>query len=614
MKNTPDELNEEQKEAILSENKRIILIAGPGSGKTKTIVTKTAHLINKGIEPKRILLLTFTNKAAKEMKRRIEEQVGPRAKEIFAGTFHSFSNLNLKQRVSVQEQFSILDDEEAGRIISKIIEDEYGKESKITSSSVLGIISLSRIRKITISQVVETPELFHFRNEVENLEKIAKKYEEEKIKIKTKDFDDLLIDFLKMLENNQAIREEMQNRYDYIFVDEFQDTDKIQAQIIENLISPNNSIMIVGDDLQSIYSFRGAQYRNMFDFKEKYNPQLIILKKNYRSTKKIVELINQIITKNKEKFEKELFSTSQDGEKPKLVIINGKREEAYFVKEKIKEFLAQNSQEKVAVLFRSSYQASDLEIELAQEGIDYEMRGGLKFFEKKHIKDILALLKMINNPLDWISIERVLLLFPKIGKITARKASSMTSSKEELISKLKKGRDGEKMASEVLEKIINGESNSPAYLVDQFLSNFYRKYMQEHFEDHPERLEEAETLLNMAVKYPSVSEMLDSISLDSTEEKERDARVILSTIHQSKGLEWDRVFVISLANGLFPSNRASDIEEERRLFYVACSRAKKELYLCYPQSSGRFYSERFMEPSLFISELDEQIFEKVFGL
>lgn len=613
MKNITEELNEDQKEAVLSENKRIILIAGPGSGKTRTIVAKTAHIINQGTEPRKILLLTFTNKAANEMKRRIEEQVGLKAREIFAGTFHSFANINLKQKSSSKDQYSILDDEEAGRIISKIIEEEFGKENKITSSSVLGIISLSRIRKMTIWEILEMPELFHFRNEAENFDRIAKKYSEEKIKIKVKDFDDLLIDFLKMLEEKQEIREELQNRYSHIFVDEFQDTDKIQAQIIENLISPTNSVMVVGDDLQSIYSFRGAQYRNMFDFKEKHNPQLIILKKNYRSTKKIVELINQIITKNKEKFEKELFSTLEEGNKPKLVILNGKREEAYFVKEKIKEVLGQNSKEKVAVLFRSSYQASDLELELAQEGIEYEMRGGLKFFEKKHIRDILALLKMINNPLDWISIERVLLLFPKVGKITARKASSMTKDNTELILKLKKGRDGEKMAAEILEKLISPQNDSPAYLIDQFLGNFYRKYMQEHFEDHPERLEEAETLLNLAVKYPNVREMLDSISLDSTVEKEKEVRVILSTIHQAKGLEWDNVFVISLANGLFPSNRASDIEEERRLFYVACSRAKNELYLCYPQSSGRFYSERFMEPSLFISELNEEMFEKVFG-
>ena len=612
-KNSFEELNIEQQEAVFESAKKVILIAGPGSGKTKTLVAKTTHLFESGIKTQNMLLLTFTNKAAREMKKRIEKSIGPSAQNIFAGTFHSFANTILRRFQNKVGRFSIIDDEESSKLIGIIVEEEFGKGNKISNNTILNVISLCKLKKMNFDEISKYPEYFHLRDQAENLERIAKKYETEKNRMKVMDFDDLLVNFLKLLKFDEEIRKMLQNQYTHVFVDEFQDTDKIQGEIIEQLITEQTSIMVVGDDFQSIYSFRGAEYRNMFEFRDKHLPKVIILKRNYRSTKKIVELINETITKNRDKFEKELYSQREEGEMPKLAIFTNKTEEALFIKNEIKERIAKNQSDKIAVLFRSSYLSSDLELELTKEGIPYEMRGGLKFFEKKHIKDIVALLKFLNNPNDHISGERVLLLFPKVGKITARKALIGIDEVTKLIQRISKGREGERNAGILIEKITGLENQTPALIIDQFVSLFYKNYLKEHFEDFGEREEEIETLLNLAIRYQSVSEMLDSVTLDAVEEKEEEKRVILSTIHQAKGLEWETVFVMGLANGLFPSSRSSDIEEERRLFYVACSRAKNELILCYPQTTGRFYNDNFLEVSVFVSELKEERYIKMFN-
>ena len=606
-------LNPEQLEIVEKGDGTALVVAGPGSGKTRTLVYRVAKIIERGNNPESILLLTFTNKAAREMKGRVETLVGADASRITAGTFHHFANLLLRRHCSVlglERNFTILDEEDSRSLIRKAALEEHDKIKKGIVDDIQRAHSLARLRMVSLENVLEMPEFFHMRNNVDEIVSIVQHYGNMKKAMNVVDFDDLLVAAFQIIKD-ESIRQFYQKRYTNILVDEFQDTDKLQAAIIALLHKPGNNLMVVGDDSQSIYSFRGADISNILGFRELYNAKVFFLVKNYRSTHRIVELVNGCIASSKMKIDKKLFAHAQTkplDKKPKLMVFRDRVEEAKVLADRIESEL--KNEKHIGVLFRSTYLAAELEVDLAGRGIPYELRGGVRFFEQRHIKDMLSLLKAYENPKDSASVIRLLLLFPRIGEKGATRALIKIKNPEDIVSELASLDKNGELSNLIGEIYRDGNAGAnAAKMLDRFYTGFYKKYMEENFDNHEERAQDVDALVGAAARSETISEFLESYSLDPEAPKDKDHRLILSTIHQAKGLEWDIVFIIGLADGMLPSARASDIEEERRLFYVAASRAKHELVMSYPLSSGRFYEFEQQRPSRFLLELPKEVFE-----
>ncbi|MBI5223563.1 ATP-dependent helicase [Candidatus Micrarchaeota archaeon] len=604
-------LNEEQMEVVKKANGAALVIAGPGSGKTRTLIHRVVNLIETGVPPNQILLLTFTNKAAREMKERLMRIIGDKSGLVWAGTFHSFANKILRaygNKIGLLRNFIILDEEDGKTLIKRIINKKFEKAKKGMAETILTLISKAKLKEHAVDEELEGPDFFHLRNYTNEIIEIAKEYEQEKRNLNLVDFDDLIVFLEKILSKDSEVRNLLQKSYPHILVDEFQDTDIIQERILSNLYKEGNNLLVVGDDCQSIYSFRGAQIKNMLNFRDKYAAKIFFLTRNYRSSRKIVELINDCIKKASEKIDKELKweKENETDQKPQLIISQERREEAYKIAQEIEEDIKAHSS--VGVLFRAAYWAADLEIELRKRGIDYEFRGGIKFFEQKHIKDLIALVRVHTNPRDITSSSRLLKLFPKIGEKKVEKIIKNATTTEEIIKRLEEELGKESAAPQILLEIYREEKNAAAML-SKFYEKFYETYMKENFDDAQERKEDVDALISMAAGYENTDDFMAEITLESKTKEKTEKRIVLTTIHQAKGLEWDSVYVLGVANGIFPSARAENIEEERRLFYVACSRAKKKLVLSYPQTSGRFYDIQLLERSKFLDELSEEHYE-----
>lgn len=613
-------LNDEQKRAVLEGDGAALVVAGPGSGKTRTIVHRISHILKMGARPESILLLTFTNKAAQEMKRRSCEASGADAAGVMAGTFHHFANILLRRHApmaGLKTRFTILDDDDSRTVLLRAARKHYPDAKRALASSIGRAISLSKLRMQPLSDVVmNEPDFYQIARDLPSLEAAAKDYESDKRTTDSLDFDDLLVQAHLLLAQNPDLLSRYRAQYKDILVDEFQDTDRVQAAIL-NLLYPLGSdksgrnLMVVGDDSQSIYSFRGADIRNMLEFKDRFNAKVFFLSINYRSKDPIVRLINKCMEGSSARIEKTLLSAGKGGDLPRLFEAANPAEEAFVIARMMEqELLSGNS---VGVLFRSVYLASELELELNRRGLKYELRGGLKFAEQAHIKDMLSFLRFYENPKDRTAASRLMMLIPGVGEKKADSLLSGISGWEEAADRL--SRSGSARAPQAVEfskmmRAILSQGGNPASILDGFYSSFYRDYLERSFDDAAERKPDIDSLIGAAAKCLTIGEFLDGFALSpeappslvAMDGKDAPA-LILSTIHQAKGLEWDVVFLMGLADGSLPHARSSDIEEERRLFYVAASRARSRLVMSYPRASGRFYDVAESRLSRFVMEL-----------
>ncbi len=628
------DLNPEQYSAVMHQDGPALVLAGAGTGKTRVVTYRVARLIESGIRAENILLLTFTNKAAKEMMRRVEHLIGRNIFGLFGGTFHHIGNLLLRQHyllAGYRQGFSILDREDSKELFEACIADVYRKESVLPKGGVFSeIYSLSKNTGTSIGEII--PKRFpHFINAMEGIEKIMRLYEKKKSSLNLMDFDDLLIGWKKIFEENENIREYYSLKFKHILVDEYQDTNRLQSEIIDLTTGGVRNLMVVGDDAQSIYSFRGADFENILRFPDRYKETAIYkLTTNYRSTPEILNLANKIISNNRRQFHKELHSVASPGELPNVVPLKDVFEQAEFAASVVMDLNADGmSFDETAVLYRSHYQSMELQMEFQRRGIPFEIRSGLKFFEQAHIKDILSFLKIMVNQKDEIGWKRILKLIPGIGNITAGKLWEFIQPAERPADAIcdahrlvpKKAMEGFNAFLDILRTLNNEKYLSmPSGALDYILRHGYEDYLYNHYPNAELRIEDIEQMTRFAVRYDSLETFLSDLTLQGVTDAEAEGteelngRVVLSTVHQAKGLEWETVFIIGLNDGRFPSAKSlknDDEEEERRLLYVGATRAKKLLYLCYPVTLDDWNSIGFSRPSRFIKELPRDCFEEI---
>ncbi len=630
------ELNQEQLDVVLNGDGPCLVLAGAGSGKTRTITYRVSYLLESGVDPSRILLLTFTNKAAKAMMGRVSSLLGSGADGVWGGTFHSIGNRILRSYADVlgySSRFSILDQDDSQSLIKAVM-----KELRIdpkarrfpTASVVQNILSYTQN---TTSSVQETLEMKYpnFQDFVADIEDIGRIYHERKRAANAMDFDDLLRNWL-LLMSNAEIGQRISQQFEYVLVDEYQDTNALQAAIVGAVAAVHKNVLVVGDDAQSIYAFRGANVQNILNFpKEWHGSRIFKLLTNYRSVPEVLDLANESLSHNVNQFQKDLIAMHERGKKkPVLVTAASARQEAQFVAEQILALRAEGTAlGNMAVLFRSSAHSQALEFELMKRDIPYEYRGGMKFFERAHIKDALAYVRICENSRDEAAWLRALNLHQGIGATTAvnlarrLQVMDVEAAVESTALPLPgKARAGWEEFAEILRRVLR-ERPLPGLMIKSVLTAGYRDYLEREYPDWKDRFEDLEQLAMFAEGYRDCASFLADIALydeaisGGRAEKQNAAseeRMVLSTIHQAKGLEWDTVFVIHLAENSFPSrramNEAAGLEEERRLFYVAVTRARKSLFLTFPMMSG-FDTMMLNQPSMFIEEVPPSLFERM---
>ena len=633
------ELNEEQLAVVITDNGPILVIAGAGSGKTRVVTYRVAYLLDRGVSPNGILLLTFTNKAAREMLHRVEHLMKIDTRYIWGGTFHHIGNMVLRQhaeKVGFKKNFTILDNEDAKDLIEVVLKDSKidRKERRFPKGAILKEIfsySVNTMKDIETSTQERAPFFYDIKEEIEL---VSQNYREKKHAINAVDFDDLLFYWHKLLSDYDELRRLYALTFSHILVDEYQDTNKIQGEIVDFMGLINKNVMVVGDDAQSIYSFRGANFQNILDFPSKYpETKVFKLETNYRSTPEILSLANHSIGQNTKQFTKALKSIKKNGTIPVLAPLRDVVQQAEFVAQRVLELRDEGiALDNMAVLYRAHYHCMELQMEFTRRDIPFEIRSGLKFFEQAHIKDVIAFLRVMANPNDEVSWKRALKLFPKIGNRTAEHIydflQTLSNPYDAFIYKriADKFKKIHKESIETWSRLFSDltklqDQEAPGDMISAVLNNGYIEYLKYNYPNYDTRLEDIGQLVNFSTKYQSVESFLSELSLMSGTSGEEilsanyeDERVILSTIHQAKGLEWKIVFIIWCAEGRFPNPRALDeggLEEERRLFYVATTRAMDELYLCYPLLAfDKQVGHIILKPSRFVSELRSTDYEE----
>jgi DNA helicase-2/ATP-dependent DNA helicase PcrA len=625
------ELNPAQRDAVYFDEGPLLLIAGAGSGKTKTLVYRVARLVSQGVAPESILLLTFTRKAAQEMLNRAASILDNRCREVSGGTFHGFGNIILRQfadRIGFNSQFTILDRGDAEDLINVIRKEQKWatNEKRFPKKSTIATVISKSINTGKPIATILDRDFPQFSDFLEEITTIANEYPSQKRAMNVMDYDDLLVKTLELLKTCPEVREALQQRYAYIMVDEYQDTNTIQAQLIHLLTNRSCNIMVVGDDSQSIYSFRGADFKNIMEFPELFpEAKIIKLEQNYRSTQPILDLTNALIEQSKEKFTKRLFTEKTSTKKPVYIETANDNHQSRFICQKILELREEGrSLSDIAVLMRSGWHSNDLEVELKAHNIPFVKHGGFKFVESAHVKDVIAYLKLMYNPNDVISWHRVLLLFDGLGPkgaatLTTHILSHLSNPSDiPLASYKKKAYFSDVMG--LLTLIFNpkNQTTQPTALVEAVLT-YYLPIFKLSYDNFTKRQTDLDSLSTIAEKYISLETLLSELSLDppsSTEdvlpEDSEDEHLTLSTIHSAKGLEWHTVFLISAVDGYLPSFQslgdALQLEEERRLMYVALTRAEDQLFIIKPnldlsQSNYYRYSGiQFSNPSRFLGE------------
>jgi DNA helicase-2/ATP-dependent DNA helicase PcrA len=642
------ELNPQQRAVVKAAGGPILVIAGAGSGKTRVVTYRVAYLIESGIDPASILLVTFTNKAAREMLHRVELLVpgaGGVGGRVWGGTFHHIGNRILRRHaplVGYQPNYTILDREDAKSLMEACITDLKinPKGSRFPKGGVLDdLLGLSINTRRPIDELVLARYPF-FYELLDDIRAVTERYRKRKRELNAMDFDDLLFYWEILLREHPEVRARYGEQFQHVLVDEYQDTNLIQADIVDLLAGRHKNLMVVGDDSQSIYSFRGANFANILNFPERYpGARVFKLELNYRSTPQILQLANVSIMQNRYQFPKELQTVRSAGAMPSLFPAQDVMEQASFVAERVAEIHEGGTPlSQIAVLYRAHYHSMELQMELTRRGIPFEVRSGLRFFEQAHIKDVSAYLKIICNPSDELAWKRVLQLYPRIGKATAEKIWRMISSgasdprmavdAKEVVQKIPAGvRENWRLFSRTLARLRDPKMTpDPAGMIELVLKEGYEAYLQSRYPNYESRTDDLRQLAAFAGQYSSCQDFLSELALLTSMEgettpvrgRDEDGTVKLSSVHQAKGLEWSVVFIIWLAEGRFPSLRSlsesggEGEEEERRLFYVAVTRARDELYLCYPRfAPDRGGREMIQRPSRFISELSGKGYERL---
>jgi DNA helicase-2/ATP-dependent DNA helicase PcrA len=621
-----DTLNEQQKKAVTTTEGPLLVLAGAGSGKTKVLTTRIAYLIKeKGIDPDSILAITFTNKAAKEMKDRVVNILGPSAYGIQISTFHSFGLSIIREhyeKLGYKRNFTILDSDDSLTMIKKIMRELNLDTQIYNPRSIRNIISGNKNGMVDSNGY----EKFVHTEFDEKVLQIFKKYEKSLFEGNSLDFDDLLLLPLVLFKKNPAILQQYQEKYQYILIDEYQDTNEVQYLLTKMISAKYKNICVVGDESQSIYSFRGANYRNILNFEKDYkNPEIILLEKNYRSTQNILNVANNIISNNTQKKDKNLWTDNEEG--PKVVYHQSynEKDEALYVVDKIAELLEKGVNERdIAVLYRTNAQSRVIEEAMLRTNIPYKIVGSVYFYNRKEIKDLIAYLKVIHNTADNINLLRVINV-PRRGigaKTIERLSDSAYLNNTSIYDAIKDGK--ELIFKNIIEEIREVMSDlTLTELVDLVLekSGLNQSLSLEKTIESEIRLENLREFRTITKEFEerhgiiSLEEFLYEISLvaDVEEYKNNDNVVTLMTVHSAKGLEFDYVFIVGLEEGIFPhmnsSESTDEIEEERRLCYVAVTRAKKALRLVNTKKRTIYGITNFSLPSRFISEIDDEYLE-----
>jgi len=638
------DLNDEQYAAVTAPDGPALVLAGAGSGKTRTLIYRVAYLLEKGVHPGNILLLTFTNKAAREMLSRVEDLTGVPRRAFWGGTFHSIGQRMLRMHgepIGMKSNYTILDQSDAESLMTSVIrgvdafflKDKNNPKAKVIANA----ISLSRNTCQSVEDSIHqfTP---YFEEFIPDFEKFYQAYQTKKKQQQVADYDDLLVYWLEILKTQEQIAHYYQNRFQYILVDEYQDTNKIQALIID-LIGNRNQIMAVGDDAQSIYSWRGANYENILHFPDTHDEtSMYRIETNYRSTPEILSFANDIINQFDagHGFYKVLKPVREPNIMPMMIQTMDGREEASIVIRRIQALLEEGrSLSDITVLYRAHYQAVDLQMELTRQHLPFQITSGVQFFEQAHIKDLVSQIKFAYNPNDSQAFKRFVGLLPKVGDITADKLFATASMEAQttgehiadmllnkaVVAKVPKGaRDlWESLAATIQGVSKSAAKDTPAEVVSLAVEGWYSDYIKTLYPNYLQRMDDLQSLIGFAQRFTDLQELLSQLILMNSETSQKsidpDAdQLRLTTVHQAKGLEFPVVFILGCSDGLFPIKRAidrGDLDEERRLFYVAVTRAMDELYMTSPRMTQFGGNTNFMNPSRFIQRVNPDLYEVV---
>ncbi len=622
------ELNPEQLRVVMHPGGPMLALAGAGTGKTRTLVYRVSRLIEDGVPPVRILLLTFTNKASREMLKRVEDLIDLGGGRVTGGTFHSVGNRILRRYAEVlgfSPKFSILDREDSADLMGSALADispDLPKRRLPGPSMLVNLYSFVINTGHDLETVVldKAPQ---YLDQVEFMARVFKRYLERKRRADAMDFDDLLLNWLILLKRHPVVRKELAQRFEHLLVDEYQDTNRLQADIVDAMLGRQRNLMVVGDDAQSIYAFRGADFENILGFPERHpGCEVFRLETNYRSTPEILDMANASISMNARQFKKELNAIRTSGDKPLEIAAPDPEHQAKWLADQVLEMREEGIDlSDIGVLYRAHAHSLEIQVELTRRNIPYQVRSGMRFFEQRHVKDVLSHLRIIDNPRDEVAFSRMIKLRRGFGpRLTAKvwdklsKGKSLRKFLRLSPSSLELPRSAVTSFTEVQNLIDNLNSpimlSQPGEAIRLVVTRFYREFARNNLENSSARLDDLEQLALFADPYTDVAAFLSEMTLlnelsgEDVATAPPDEVLTLSTVHQSKGLEWSSVFVVWLADGRFPSFRADDDEEERRLFYVAITRAREQLFLLYPQiARDRHQVDLILHASRFLSEL-----------
>ncbi|MFZ5495981.1 MAG: ATP-dependent helicase [Verrucomicrobiota bacterium] len=639
-------LNDEQYAAVTAEPGPLLVLAGAGSGKTRTLTYRVAYLLSKGVKPGEILLLTFTNKAAKEMLHRVQDLTGVEPGRFWGGTFHSIGNRALRMfgdAVGLPKNFTILDADESETLLKQAVEATdrtfFKEKTNPRPGPLFSVLSLARNTQLSLADTVAR----HFPQYGEITDRLpafAAAYDKKKREDKVCDYDDLLELWLRLLTDAPDVAQYFNHRFRHVLVDEYQDTNTIQAQIVDKLAS-HHRVMAVGDDAQCIYSWRGADFENIMTFPDRHEGTVIHrIETNYRSTPEILAFANGVLNAQPKgrHFDKELRAARKHGQKPAVIQAMDDREQAAFVLKRIQSLIEHEgvSANEIAVLYRSHFLALEMQLALTRAGMPYTITSGVKFFERQHVRDLIAVLNFVYNPANTSAWNRIAILLPKVGEKGASKiyAAALDHAKlmrqnfvdalatDDVASKVPKDAkpDWPNFCASLRQVYDAMNDAKPSDAVEVAIDGWYGDYMKGEYADYTDRVEELKGLIGFAAQFTQMSEFLAQIMLLNGETSERQIdhdqeSIKLTTIHQAKGLEYDVVFLIGAAEGQFPGYRtieSGDFEEERRLFYVAVTRAKNELYITYPRVASRPGPGGLMlQPTRFLQELPNDLYDEL---